>query len=176
MPPAQAFEAIVRRLDLMHHATKKYVRSKSNTIGQSIQGAHVYAPNKLHDRRRRPRVGPGADVGRDSKGMYALTCLHPNHPPSSRLPTRANRTNQPASTEKAEARVGEALQSVEEAMRELLIAADLVHVIRGGGAGGAGAAASFIGQDKIADTAALGLAARGMQQVRGLCWDHRHPR
>lgn len=51
-------------------------------------------------------------------------------------------------------------------MRDLLIAADLVHVIRGGGGGGghAAASASFIGQEKVADTGAL-LAARGMQQV-----------
>lgn len=45
-------------------------------------------------------------------------------------------------------------------MRDLLIAADLVHVVRGGKGT---ADASFIGQDKLADTSMLAAAGRIFQ-------------
>lgn len=113
-----------------------------------------------------PSVSPGRErgLGADRKRYANLWTINMIRPPLTDQSPTLRHTGSP--TEEAEARVGEALQSVEEAMRDLLIAADLVHVIRGG-PGGSGSA-SFIGQDKVADTASLLMAARGMQQVGGV--------
>ena len=103
VPSAQTFEAMVRRLDLVHHATKK---------------------------RRRGPLGRGSS--------------------SSSLGTAAAGATSP--TAAAEKDLAAALESVEEAMQDLLIAADLVHVVR--------EERSFIGQDSLTESQGPG-GARG---------------